>query len=206
MSQRSKCGREKKFGDLFLLPSSSSVYVFLDFISWKCGTLDYGLHTMSCCPTQTCPRSRSTSRRMRSMSHPNVRMRTLTSRSRFLNSNLMETGHYRYVFPDWCQLYLVDVDQPSPIALFTSNSIPSFNPPPYQVLACQILPENRELVVILCCGDIVTVSLQDDAPAVCLPKKSWKIALNICRRRIPLDLSTSGFSLLRGAQTIPCWP
>jgi elongator complex protein 1 len=62
---------------------------------------------------------------------------------------------------------LIDVNQPSPIALFTSNSIPSFNPPPSQVLACQILPDNRELAVILCGGDIVTVSLQDDTAIVC---------------------------------------
>ncbi|KAF9647728.1 Elongator complex protein 1 [Thelephora ganbajun] len=64
------------------------------------------------------------------------------------------------------------VIQPSPVALFTSNSIPSFNPPLSQVLACKILPDNRELAVILCCGDIITVSLQDDAPIVSFDKIS----------------------------------
>ena len=60
------------------------------------------------------------------------------------------------------------MNQFSTVALITSNSIPSFNPPQSQVLACQILPDNRELAIILCCGDIVTVSLQGDDPIVSL--------------------------------------
>ena len=141
------------------------------------------------------------------MSHPSARVPTLIPRLRFSNSNSNRTAK-RYIFTVYTRprMRLVDIHQPFPIALFTSNSIPSFNPPPSQVIACQILPDNRELAVILCCGDIVTVSLQEDAPSVRLMTKFWYISSNKCCRRSPLDLSISVSSLLLGAQMNRYWP